>query len=254
MEDNSLFKNFMLETLSFVTPYIREAFLSRSFMVDVKADHTPVTEVDKNAELMIRERIERRFPGHGILGEEFGSELKDDYTWVIDPIDGTKSFVAGVPLFGTLLALLKEGQPILGAIALPVQCEVYLGDNVVTELNGKLIKVRDAAELEEAVLLTSDYRDILRLKTRERFDDLMSRVKIFRTWGDCFGYSLIAGGAPAVMADPEMSPWDLLPLIPVIRGAGGVITGYEGEEAVGASSCLAGPPNLHRLALEILQG
>jgi myo-inositol-1(or 4)-monophosphatase len=196
--------------------------------------------------------IAKNFPSHAILGEEFGAGGSAEYTWVLDPIDGTKSFVSGAPLFGTLIALLKDGKPILGAIGLPMRDEVYLGDNQTTEVNGTPVHVKDALSLKEAVILTTDICDIARLKSRPKFDALIEEGKIFRMWGDCYGYALIAGGLCAVMSDAEMNPWDILPLIPVIRGAGGVITGWEGQDPVGASSCIAGPPTLHKLALAIL--
>ena len=130
--------------------------------------------------------------------------------------------------------------------------EVYLGDHQTTEVNGTPVRVKDALSLKEAVILTTDICDIARLKSRPKFDALISEGRIFRMWGDCYGYALIAGGLTAVMSDAEMNPWDILPLIPVIRGAGGVITGWEGQDPVGANSCLAGPPTLHKLALAIL--
>ena len=254
MKEIDQYKEFMQEVMAKVMPYVREAFLSRAFSVETKADLSPVTEVDKGAERMIREMIVERFPSHGILGEEFGCSAKETFTWVIDPIDGTKSFVAGVPLFGTLLALLHNGRPILGAIGLPMRDEVYLGDNETTFRNGSQVRVKDAQSLKEAVILTTDICDIERLKSRPKFDALISEGKIFRMWGDCYGYALIAGGLTAVMSDAEMNPWDILPLIPGLRGAGGVITGWEGQAPVGASSCLAGPPELHKMALKILNG
>ena len=250
--ENEKYKDFIRATLGFVMPFIKEAFIAGTYSVETKKDLSPVTEIDRKAEMMIREMIAKNFPGHAILGEEFGSTEQAEYTWVIDPIDGTKSFVSGAPLFGTLIALLREGQPILGAIGLPAQDKVFLGDNVTTELNGRPVRVRDAGSLSEAVIMTTDYLDIARLKDRQKFDALMGKGLIFRMWGDCFGYALIAGGLTAVMSDAEMNPWDILPLIPVIRGAGGVITGWEGQDPVGAASALAAPPTLHKLALEIL--
>lgn len=252
MTEIDQYKDFIKAMLKVVMPFIRDSFNSRSYHVEEKKDKSPVTEIDRKAEMMLREMIAKNFPSHAILGEEFGASEKAEYTWVLDPIDGTKSFVSGSPLFGTLIALLKDGKPILGAIGLPMRDEVYLGDNTVTELNGVPVRVKDALTLKEAVILTTDICDIARLKSRPKFDALIEEGKIFRMWGDCYGYALIAGGLTAVMSDAEMNPWDILPLIPVIRGAGGVITGWEGQDPVGASSCLAGPPTLHKLALAIL--
>ena len=252
MTELDQYKDFTKAMLKVVMPFIRDAFNSRAYHVEVKKDLSPVTEIDRKAEMMLREMIAKNFPSHAILGEEFGAGGSAEFTWVLDPIDGTKSFVSGSPLFGTLIALLKDGKPILGAIGLPMRDEVYLGDNTVTEVNGTPVHVKDALTLKEAVILTTDICDIARLKSRPKFDALIEEGKIFRMWGDCYGYALIAGGLCAVMSDAEMNPWDILPLIPVIRGAGGVITGWEGQDPVGASSCLAGPPTLHKLALAIL--
>lgn len=252
MTEVDQYKDFVKAMLKVVMPFIRDSFNSRSYHVEVKKDLSPVTEIDRKAEMMLREMIAKNFPSHAILGEEFGASAQAEYTWVLDPIDGTKSFVSGSPLFGTLIALLKDGKPIIGAIGLPMRDEVYLGDNTVTEVNGTPVRVKDALSLKEAVILTTDICDIARLKSRPKFDALINEGKIFRMWGDCYGYALIAGGLTAVMSDAEMNPWDILPLIPVIRGAGGVITGWEGQDPVGASSCLAGPPTLHKLALAIL--
>jgi myo-inositol-1(or 4)-monophosphatase len=252
MTELDQYKDFTKAMLKVVMPFIRDAFNSRAYHVEVKKDLSPVTEIDRKAEMMLREMIAKNFPSHAILGEEFGAGGSAEYTWVLDPIDGTKSFVSGAPLFGTLIALLKDGKPILGAIGLPMRDEVYLGDNQTTEVNGTPVHVKDALSLKEAVILTTDICDIARLKSRPKFDALIEEGKIFRMWGDCYGYALIAGGLCAVMSDAEMNPWDILPLIPVIRGAGGVITGWEGQDPVGASSCIAGPPTLHKLALAIL--
>lgn len=252
MTELDQYKDFVKAMLKVVMPFIRDAFNSRAYHVEVKNDLSPVTEIDRKAEMMLREMIAKNFPSHAILGEEFGAGGSAEYTWVLDPIDGTKSFVSGSPLFGTLIALLKDGKPILGAIGLPMRDEIYLGDNQTTEVNGTPVHVKDALSLKEAVILTTDICDIARLKSRPKFDALIEEGKIFRMWGDCYGYALIAGGLTAVMSDAEMNPWDILPLIPVIRGAGGVITGWEGQDPVGAASALAAPPTLHKLALEIL--
>lgn len=252
MTEIDQYKDFVKAMLKVAMPFIKDSFNSRAYHVEEKKDKSPVTEIDRKAEMMLREMIAKNFPSHAILGEEFGASEKAEYTWVLDPIDGTKSFISGSPLFGTLVALLKNGKPILGAIGLPMRDEIYLGDNTVTELNGNPVHVKDAPDLKEAVILTTDICDIARLKSRPKFDALISEGKIFRMWGDCYGYALISGGLTAVMSDAEMNPWDILPLIPVIRGAGGVITGWEGQDPVGADSCLAAPPTLHKLALAIL--
>ena len=225
---------------------IRRYFRAPGLTVDVKADQTPVTDADRGAEDLMRRRIRARFPEHGILAEEFGSERLDaEYVWVLDPIDGTKSFVSGVPLFGTLIGLLHLGQPILGAIHQPVLRELCLGDGRTTTLNGQPVRVRPTARLADAVLLASDATTAASHQDGAAWDRLVAKARWLRTWGDCYGYLLVASGHADVMTDPVMSPWDLLPLVPVIRGAGGVITDWHGDDPVRGTSIVAANPTLH---------
>lgn len=225
---------------------IRRYFRQPGLRVDVKDDATPVTEADQGAEDLMRRAIRARFPDHGILAEEMGSERLDaEYVWVLDPIDGTKSFVSGVPLFGTLIGLLHRGQPILGAIHQPILRELCLGDGRTTTLNGVPVRVRGTARLEDAVLLTSDPTMPARHRDGAAWNRLVERVRWVRTWGDCYGYLLVASGHADVMTDPVMAPWDLLPLIPVVRGAGGVITDWKGGDPVRSDSIVAANAQLH---------
>jgi histidinol phosphatase-like enzyme (inositol monophosphatase family) len=225
---------------------IRKYFRAPGLAVDVKGDQTPVTDADRGAEELLRRRILARFPDHGILAEEFGNERADaEWVWVLDPIDGTKSFVSGVPLFGTLIGLLHRGQPVLGAIHQPILRELCVGDGTTTTLNGAPVRVRATAKISDAVLLTSDTAVVPRYQDGAAFDRLAGMVRWVRTWGDCYGYLLVATGQADIMVDPVMAPWDLLPLIPVVRGAGGVITDWHGNDAVSASSSVAANPALH---------
>jgi myo-inositol-1(or 4)-monophosphatase len=232
---------------------IRKYFRSPGLVVDVKGDQTPVTDADRGAEDLLRKRILARFPDHGILAEEFGSERTEaEYVWVLDPIDGTKSFVSGVPLFGTLIGLLHRGEPILGAIHQPIVRELCLGDNTTTTLNGAPVRVRSTARLADAIVLTSDVTSAAQYQDGAAWDRLVSKVRWVRTWGDCYGYLLVATGHADVMADPIMAPWDLLPLVPVIRGAGGVITDWHGGDVVRGHSSIAANPTLHPEVLACL--
>ena len=234
---------------------IRKHFRSPGLRVEVKADQTPVTDADRGAEELLRKRILARFPDHGILAEELGSERLDaEYVWVLDPIDGTKSFVSGVPLFGTLIGVLHRGQPIVGAIHQPIQRQLCLGDNRTTTLNGAPARVRPTTHLADAVLLTSDVTSAAQYQDGAAWDRLVAQARWVRTWGDCYGYLLVATGQADVMADPIMNPWDLLPLIPVIRGAGGTITDWQGNDAVRGTSSIAANPTLHAQVIERLGG
>lgn len=201
----------------------------------------------------MRELIIKQFPDHGILGEEFGFYKPEaEYQWVLDPIDGTRSFICGTPLFGTLIALLENGKPVLGAMNFPVLGQFFLGDNSQTLLNNKVVQMRKIRHLNEAVLLTTDIQNIVKYQDINRFQNLVKQVQLFRTWGDCFGYSLLAAGFADIMIDPIMSPWDIMALIPIIKGAGGEITDYQGKDPLKGSSIVAASPVLHQQIIKIL--
>jgi len=232
---------------------IRRYWRSPGLRVDVKDDATPVTDADRGAEELLRKRIRARFPDHGIIAEELGHERLDaEWIWVLDPIDGTKSFVSGVPLFGTLIGLLHRGEPVLGAIHQPVLRELCIGDNTTTTLNGAPVRVRATARLADAVVLASDTTTAARYQDRDGWERLVAAARWVRTWGDCYGYLLVATGQADVMTDPIMAPWDLLPLIPVVRGAGGLITDWQGKEVVRATSSVAASPALHAQVIACL--
>lgn len=232
---------------------IARFFRQPDLAVDAKADSSPVTAADRQAEELLRSLILARFPEHGIIGEEFGTERGDaEYVWVLDPIDGTISFVAGVLRFGTLIGLMHGGRPILGLIHQPITQELLVGTASRTTLNGRPVRVRETASLEAATLLTTDPRLIERHKSLDRFEVLRSRTGQYRGWGDCYGYLLVATGRADIMIDPIMNPWDLIPLVPVVQGAGGVITTWEGNDPVHGDSAVASTPALHQQVLEIL--
>jgi len=233
-----------LETLAraageVVLPYFRNPELA----VEQKSDRTPVTEADRRAEEVMRTMITRHHPGHGIIGEEFGTEKPDaEFVWVLDPIDGTKSFVAGVPLFGVLIGLLHAGRPVAGCIYQPVLEEMCLGGGGRAWLNGRPVRVREGVPLERALVLCTDPAGVEAHQDYAAFEALRRGAGLFRTWGDCYGYLLVASGRADVMLDPVMNPWDLLPVIPVVEGAGGVVRGWTGGAA--SDSSVAAPPLL----------
>jgi myo-inositol-1(or 4)-monophosphatase len=243
-----------LETLAraagdVILPYFQRPDLA----VESKSDLTPVTAADRKAEQVMRALIEKHHPTHGILGEEYGEKNPGaEFVWVLDPIDGTKSFVAGVPLFGVLLGLLHEGRPLAGCIFQPVLEEICLGDGETTTLNGRQVRVRENVPLERALVLATDPAGVEVHQEFAPFEQLRQRAGLFRTWGDCYGYLMVAAGRADVMLDPVMNPWDLLPLIPVIRGAGGQITSWSGGDAV--DSAVAAAPGLHPEVISILSG
>lgn len=246
---------FAAELTGVSRPIIRQYFNHPGLEVEQKNDRTVVTRADREAEAAMRKRIRARHPSHGILGEEFGEENPGaEYIWVLDPIDGTVSFVHGCPLFGTLVGLLRAGQPVVGAIDLPALGRLLLGDGRSTTLNGRPVRVRETPRIEEATVLVTDVRLVSPDWDRGCFDRLVERAGTVRGWGDCYGYALVAAGLADIMLDPVLSPWDILPLIPVIRGAGGVISDWRGEDAVRGRSGVAASPGLHREVIDVLNG
>ena len=222
--------------------------------VELKCDDTPVTAADRQAEKIMRQRIAVAFPADGILGEELSEQPgTSGFRWILDPIDGTKSFVTGVPLFGTLIGLLHEGRPVLGCIHQPVLEQLMIGDNETALLNGRPVKTRGTRRIEEATVLTSDPATLSRLPACRGFQGLLERAALARTWGDCNGYLLVASGRADVMYGPLMNLWDIAALVPVIRGAGGVITDAKGGPAYPAESIVAAAnAGLHRQVIEAL--
>ncbi len=245
---------FARELVEAAAAVIRPYFGSRGLVVEEKADATPVTQADREAERVMREMITRRFPEHGILGEEFGVERPEaEFVWVLDPVDGTKAFATACPLFGTLVALQHRGEPVLGLIHQPILGRLLMGDGTTTTLDGAPVRCRPTTRIEDATLLTSDWLEPARRRDGPAFDALARRARLVRTWGDCFGYLLVASGWADVMCDPILSPWDVGALIPVIRGAGGAITDWHGGPPVGADSIVASAtPELHRAVLDAL--
>ena len=245
------YREFMAELAEQSGAFIRPYFGKRDLAVELKADLTPVTEADRGAEKLMREMIATTFPTHGVIGEEFGTERPDaEFVWVLDPIDGTKSFTHGVPLFGTLIGLLHRGLPVLGCIHQPVLNELLVGDNVTATLNGKPAHVRGPREWSEVTLLTSD--PVTAAKA-PGFAALAEKAKLVRTWGDCYGYLLVATGRADVMYDPIMNLWDIAALVPVIRGAGGLITDQRGKAPYPATSIVASSDStVHRTVISAL--
>jgi myo-inositol-1(or 4)-monophosphatase len=244
--DFAPYRAFMQELAAQSGDFVRPLFGSPGLAVETKADQTPVTLADRGAEELMRTLIAKKFPTHGIIGEELGAERAEaEFVWVLDPIDGTKSFISGVPLWGTLIALLHRGEPVLGCIHQPVLRQLMLGDGTTTTLNGRTVRCRAIARLEEATLLTSDPLNPGKYQDGPAYETVVRRARLARTWGDCYGYLLLAGGWADVMLDPIMNPWDIAALVPVIRGAGGVITDWQGRDPVKGSSIVAAGPALH---------
>lgn len=214
---------------------------------ETKPDNTPVTSADRNAERLIRELIAARLPHDGIIGEEFGEVHPGaDRRWIVDPIDGTRTYLRGAPLYGVLIALEQEGDAVLGVIHFPALEEtVYAARGSGCWWNGRRALVSDTTRLSEAFAVTTDAENIYRSDRGAGWDMLRTRIADWRTWGDCYGYALVATGRADIMIDPVMSLWDAAALAPIIDEAGGVFSdwdgrpGYRGGSAVATNAALA---------------
>lgn len=235
---------------------LRSAY-RRPLAVDHKSDLSPVTIADRNVEIALRAAIEARFPDHGIIGEEFGNvRQQSPYQWVIDPIDGTRSFIAGYPLFTTLIALAFEGTPILGMIDQPISGERWLGvRGKETTLSGNPVKTSGRSALQNAVIATTsmDYFTPTQLQS---FLKLKSQCANTVLGGDAYAYAMLASGQIDMVVDGGMKPYDFCALKPVIEGAGGVITDWQGKPITIHSDgrvLAAANEALHKQALAALQ-
>ncbi|WP_305968069.1 MULTISPECIES: histidinol-phosphatase [unclassified Mameliella] len=217
--------------------------------VEHKADDSPVTIADRMIETYLRERITERFPDHGIYGEEHGTEgLDRRFVWVVDPIDGTKSFVTGHPLFGGLIALLDEGKPRLGQIDMPATGERWCGiDGYDSTLNGVAIRTSGCTDLARAYAYTTD--PMLFAGPRAPiFSMLRDRVRLLRFGGDCYNYALLASGYCDLVLECGLEPYDYLPVVQIVQGAGGCITDWQGQALHAGSTgdvVASATPELH---------
>jgi histidinol phosphatase-like enzyme (inositol monophosphatase family) len=209
--------------------------------VDLKADGSPVTLADRTAEERARAWIEQRFPTDGVLGEEFGiTRAGARRRWVIDPIDGTKSFVRGVPLWGTLVAVCEGEEVLAGAVYLPVAGElVAAAAGQGAWLNGARCSVSQVSAIDGATVLTTDERFKEAPHYRGGWEQLSQAAAVSRSWGDCYGYVLVATGRAEAMVDPVLSPWDAAAVLPIVAEAGGVFTDWSGRETAFGGSAVA---------------
>lgn len=200
-----------------------------SVTVDTKADESPVTIADREVEAALRRRIAERFPDHGLLGEEHGRDRIDaEFVWVIDPIDGTRSFITGWPLYGTLLALLWRGRPMMGVIDMPVLGERWVGRaGAPTLFDGKPCRTSDCRVLANATVYTTS-PDAFGPADLAVFETISRQARTRRFGGDCYSYGLLAAGFIDLVVEAGLQPYDYLSLVPVIEGAGGRITDWSG--------------------------
>ena len=221
---------------------------------DLKRDQSPVTEADRAAERVAREWIAERFPDHGVIGEEYGETRPDArLRWCIDPIDGTRSFIAGVPLWGTLIALCEGKHVLAGAASYPAIGELLAAANGEgCWSDGARCAVSKVDTIERATVLTTDVTFKHQSPRRAGWMELASRANTARTWGDCYGYLLVATGRAEVMVDGMMMPWDAAPFVPIITEAGGVIVDYQARDAAFGDGCIATNAALAGVTHEVL--
>ncbi|PSH54550.1 histidinol-phosphatase [Phyllobacterium brassicacearum] len=217
----------------------------------------PVTEADREAERAIRRLINASFPEHGILGEEFGGEnLDQSHVWVIDPIDGTRAFISGIPVWGTLAGLTIDGDAVAGLMAQPFTKELFMCDGEASWYEGpggtRRLETRKTIELSEATLFTTTPA-LFKDEKREAYDRVEQTVRLARYGTDCYAYAMLAAGFVDLVVETGLHPYDIVALIPIIEKAGGVITMWDGGAAEKAGNILAAAtPELHARALDLL--
>lgn len=224
--------------------------------VRAKADASPVTVADLAIESRLRAMIRERHPCHGVVGEEEGGELADGPTWVIDPIDGTASFACGVPLFGVLIALMIDRVPVLGVIEHPALAERWASDGGSTRHQGRPVRTSGCAALSQARVFTTD-PDAFDPAGRAAWGRLAARARLRRLGADCYAYGLLASGHADVVVDTKLGLDDVAALVPVVEGAGGVITDWAGRplrENLDGRVVAAASAALHREALQAIAG
>jgi histidinol phosphatase-like enzyme (inositol monophosphatase family) len=237
----------MESLLAFAVDVAREAgevtlkYFRSSLVPERKADGSFVTEADRRAERLIRARLEESFPEDALLGEEEGARTgSSGRQWIIDPLDGTYSFVHGVPLYGVLIGMEAWGEHALGVVNLPALGEmVYAGRGLGCFWNGARVGVSSTARLEEALLLSTDFGTCERYGFGRAAAALERRVAARRTWGDCYGHVLVATGRADVMLDPVMNVWDCAPLLPILEEAGGTFTDWRGQATIRGGNAIS---------------
>ncbi len=231
-------------------------YFQTGIVPDLKSDHTPVTLADRESERLMRRLIEASYPDHSILGEEEGETRPGaTYKWILDPIDGTKSFVRGVPLYAVLVGLECDGEMIAGVINCPA-----VGDFLVAAhgqgcyWNGRQTHVSQTKTLCESLLLTTDSSAMDKYGRSESYRRLLAATAMQRTWSDAYGYVLVATGRAEVMLDPRMSVWDCGALLPVIREAGGTFTDWKGNSTVYGEEAIGTNGHVYQEIMDLITG
>ena len=232
------------------------SYFRTPIQTEVKEDKSPVTVADREAEAKMREMIEANYPHHGIYGEEYGTVRSDaEYVWVLDPIDGTKSFLIGKPLFGTLIGLLHKGRALLGVIDMPALSERWVGARGhITTFNNYPVSTRPCVSLSDVWMLATS-PEMFTGSNQAAFHCLKEKVQFMRWGTDCMGYGLLANGYADIVCEADMSPYDYVALAAVVEGAGGIITDWQGN-SLGLENdgtvLAVGDRNMHGSAISAL--
>jgi myo-inositol-1(or 4)-monophosphatase len=236
-------------------------FFRTTLTIDDKSRGTgfdPVTAADRAAEAAMRTLIRETFPAHGIIGEEYGSERAEaEYVWLLDPIDGTKSFICGMPAWGTLIGLMRLGQPVFGMMHQPFTRERFTGDGATAHYRGpageRVLRSRRCRDIGDAILQTTSPR-LMSETDRAAFERVENNVRLSRYGGDCYAYCMLAAGFVDLVIETELKPHDVAALIPIIEGAGGIVTTWENAPAAGGGRIVAaGDSWVHAVAMDMLR-
>ncbi|NJP06721.1 MAG: inositol monophosphatase family protein [Chloroflexaceae bacterium] len=209
---------------------------------DYKTDESPVTIADREAEHYLRTVINQRYPDHAILGEEEGATGDDNapWRWILDPIDGTRAFVRGMPIFGVMIGIEYEHDMVAGIVYLPALGEmVYAARGLGCRWNGRPCQVSNVTTLDKSLMVATRITRYDEIGRQQAFERLVNRAALFRTWGDCYGYVLVATGRAELMVDPAMHIWDAAPMLPILEEAGGTFTDWNGDRSVTAGNGIA---------------
>lgn len=252
--------NFALSVSQKAAELILSHYRSQALGVESKADDSPVTVADRGAETLIRDHLASTFPEDGILGEEFDDKpAENGYRWILDPIDGTKPFIYGVPLFGTLVGIEFEDRMVAGVCRLPALNEVVYaaeGDGAwwqIGDADPQPAKVSSESDLAKARLMFTEPTHDVRVNRESVLQSFLQQVRIARGWGDCFGHMMVATGRADLAIDPEMSAWDIAALIPIVREAGGHCTDWRGDENIFGRDGVSVTPGLRDDVMKILR-
>lgn len=242
-----------------VSSFILSHFQDTELEVISKGDDTPVTVADRGAEERLRDAIAKAFPGDGIMGEEFEEVPgRNGFRWILDPIDGTKSFIHGVPLFGTLIGIEQDEQVVAGVSRFPALDEVCygaIGQGAWFQARDRApvrCRVKDVGRLEEAVFCTTTMRRWAEMGRKRTFEHLCATCQLTRGWGDCYGHCLVATGRAHLMIDPTMSLWDAAALLPIVSEAGGRFVDWSGEATAAGGNGLSVVPGIAEEVLDLL--